>query len=157
MTLESVYNYFTSRYHLLTCRIRNLENGTTPADGNGIYSSSDNVPNNTTATLLGLFNILGAGVGRQFYVEIGDAVENLTQIDMTPTEMEIGHINSSNDSTLTLNEDGITANYFFNLMTYTPSGVGDTNGVPGSICWDVNFLYLKTSNHVWKKITLSAF
>lgn len=155
MTLQEVYVYAINSYKKLLCRIRDLENGVTPADGNGIYSGDGNVADNRTVNLLGLLNILGAGVGRQFYVEIGDAVENLTQIDMTSTEMEIGHINSSNDSTLTFNEDGITANYFFNIITYTPSSAGDTAGVPGSMCYDSNFLYIKTANHVWERVGIS--
>lgn len=130
MTIESVYNYFTSRYRMLLCRIKALEDAPSGgADGNGIYDGSDNVPNSTTATLLGIFNILGAGVGRQFYVEIGDGVDDLTQIDMTPTSMTIGHVSSSATSTIEFGSSGVQVNNLnYALLNATPADL-DYSGI----------------------------
>jgi hypothetical protein len=42
---------------------------------------------------------------------------------------------------------------FLLRTSYTPSGVGDPNGVTGTIIWDDNYIYVKT-NLGWKKATL---
>lgn len=130
MSIQDVYNYFASRYKILLCRIKALEDApSSGADGNGIYSSSDNVPNSTTATLLGIFNILGAGVGRQFYVEIGDGVDDLTQIDMTATSMTIGHVSSSATSTIEFGSSGVQVNNLnYALLNATPADL-DYSGI----------------------------
>jgi hypothetical protein len=39
---------------------------------------------------------------------------------------------------------------------YTPSSTGDTNGQQGNICWDDDFIYVKTSAG-WKRSGLSTF
>jgi len=152
MTINDVYNYFTSRHKLLTCRVRNLENGVTPADGNGIYSGDGSVANNRTITLLGILNFLGAGTGRKFYVEIGDGVDTLTKVDMEPTTMNVGYIDSSNTNTLTFNVDGITVSGFLNLPTYTPTSAADTAGIIGSMCRDDSFIYCKSASG-WERVS----
>lgn len=155
MTLESVYNYFASRYKLLACRIRNLENGSTPADGNGIYSADGSVANGRTVNLLGILNFLGAGAGREFYIEIGNGVDTFTQLQMEFDSMTVGYVDASDTNTLVFDTNGTTVSGFLNLETYTPSGVGDTAGVPGSMCWDASFFYVKTANHVWERVALT--
>lgn len=110
MTLQEIYNYFTSRYKLLACRIRNLENGSTPADGNGIYSGNGSVDNGRTVTLLGALNFLGAGVGRQFFVEIGNGVDTLTQVDMEFDSMTVGYVDASDTNTIVFDSTGVTLN-----------------------------------------------
>lgn len=40
--------------------------------------------------------------------------------------------------------------------TRTPSSSSDT-GIPGEICWDVNYVYVCTSTNTWKRIALSTF
>lgn len=151
MTIESVYNYFASRYKLLACRIRNLENGSTPADGNGIYSGNGSVANGRTVTLLGALNFLGAGVGRQFFVEIGNGVDTLTQLDMEFDSMTIGYVDASDTNTLVFDTNGTTVSGFLNIATYTPSSAADAAGVAGSMCYDADYLYLK-DNVGWTRI-----
>lgn len=139
MSLESIYNYFANKYKTLLCRIIALESGTTPTDGNGIYSGNGSVTGGRTITLLGALNFLGAGVGRQFFVEIGNGVDTLTQLDMEFDSMTVGYVDASDANTLTFDTNGTTVSGFLNIATYTPSGVGDTAGVPGSMCWDASF------------------
>lgn len=152
MSIQEVYNYFTSRYKLLACRIRNLENGSTPADGNGIYSDNGSVANNRTVTLLGILNFLGSGVGRQFYVEIGNGVDTLTKIDMEFDVMIVGYVDASDTNTLTFDTNGTTVSGFLNLATYTPSSAADAAGVVGSMCRDDSFLYVKSASG-WERIS----
>lgn len=154
MTLTEVFLYVRRKYQSLLCRIQAIESGESTADGNGIYSSDDTVPDSRTVTLAGLFNILGAGAGRQFYVEVGDAIDNLTEIDMTATEMTVGQQTTGADSTLVFNSDGITANNFVNILNYTPSSAADAAGIEGSICYDDDFIYVKT-NSGWARSALT--
>lgn len=39
---------------------------------------------------------------------------------------------------------------------YTPSSSSDTNGNTGDVCWDDNYIYIKTSTG-WKRVALSTF
>jgi hypothetical protein len=40
---------------------------------------------------------------------------------------------------------------------FTPANSGDSNGFLGNICWDDNYIYIKTSGGGWKRATLSTF
>ena len=40
--------------------------------------------------------------------------------------------------------------------SYTPSGTNDANGQVGAICWDNNYIYVKTGIG-WKRVALSTF
>lgn len=151
MTIEQVYNYFTGRYRKLLCRVQDLESSTTPADGNGIYSGDGSVANNRTVTLLGILNFLGAGTGRQFYVEIGNAVDTTTKIDMEFDSMTVGYVDASDTNTLTFNTDGTNVSGFLNLATYTPSSAADTAGIVGSMCRDDTYIYCKSASG-WERV-----
>ena len=122
MTLQEIYNYFTSRYKILLCRIKALEDAPSGgADGNGIYDGSGNVPDNTVTTLDGSFQIIGTGADREFYVEVGDGVSDLTLLDMAPTSMTIGYDGTST-STIILDSGGVDVNNIHKLaLNPTPA------------------------------------
>lgn len=40
--------------------------------------------------------------------------------------------------------------------SYTPTGTADTNGNVGDVCWDGNYIYIKTSSG-WKRAALSTW
>lgn len=155
MTINGLYKYVKDRLSCLLCKINAIENGTIATDGNGIYSGDGDVANARTVNLLGLMNILGAGAGRELYIEIGDGVTNLSSFNMTNAFLQLGFQNGAIDSTILFDNTGINIRAFLNLLQYTPSGVGDTAGVPGSMCWDASFLYVKTANHVWERVALT--
>lgn len=97
MTIEQVYKYFTDKYKKLLCRIRDLEAASGGvADGNGIYGGSGNVPDNTVATLLGRFDIIGTGAGRALNMEIGDGVSESTYFEFDPSVATVGYNGAGN-------------------------------------------------------------
>jgi len=40
---------------------------------------------------------------------------------------------------------------------YTPTSSADTNGDPGQVAWDNNYIYIQVSGGVWKRAALSSF
>lgn len=41
--------------------------------------------------------------------------------------------------------------------SYTPTSSSDATGIVGEVTYDQNFLYVKISSTVWKRITLNSF
>lgn len=151
MTIPELYSYIRLKVRSLACRIKALEDGTVAADGNGIYSANGSVANNRTVTLLGILNFLGAGVGREFYIEIGNGVDTFTQMSMEFDSMVVGYTDAGETNTITFNTNGTTVSGFLNLATYTPSSAADAAGVVGSMCRDDSFVYCKSASG-WERI-----
>ena len=148
MTINGLYKYVKDRLGCLLCKINAIENS------NGIYSGNGNVADARTVTLLGLMNILAAGAGRELYIEIGDGVDVFSRVRIRPQELVVGFEDIDTQSLLTFDNSGITASNFVNLLEYTPTSGADTAGVPGSMCWDNDVLYVKT-NTGWEFTLLS--
>jgi len=85
----------------------------------------------------------------------GSSLQALT--DRWYIKGETGRLSNNISPTAVL--DVSSANGYGQLRmrtSYTPSSTADTNGHAGDICWDDNYLYIKTSAG-WKRASLSSF
>ena len=60
----------------------------------------------------------------------------------------------------TIDIDGTTGSHSYDQLrlrnTYTPTSSADANGNTGDVCWDSNYVYVKTASG-WKRSALSTF
>lgn len=85
----------------------------------------------------------------------GDTLQSLA--DRWYIKGETGRLSNHQSPTSTIDIDGASAYNQLRLrLSYTPSSSADANGNTGDVCWDTDYIYVKTASG-WKRSPLSTF
>jgi hypothetical protein len=106
--------------------------------------------------------VAGIGIAYDFYVQSASGVPNACRIGIKYTTVTAGAEASVFEISLqragSLTKEFAFAKAAITIVAqYTPTSSTDTTHAVGTMCFDDNFLYYRTSTGTWKKIALTAF